>query len=91
MEVDFAEVEASQRFSNDVTAKLKHLQPGTFCHHKSWGIGKIKEWNLPLGQIHIDFEGKPGHTMAFEYAAQSLLPLPPQHIEARVFAEPDAV
>ncbi|GAB4240662.1 MAG: transcription elongation factor GreA [Candidatus Methylacidiphilales bacterium] len=91
MEVDFAEVEASERFSSDVTAKLKNLQPGTFCQHKSWGIGQIKEWNLPLGQMLIDFADKPGHAMAFEYAAQSLQPLPPDHLEARVFSEPDAV
>lgn len=91
MEVDFAEVEASERFSSDVTAKLKNLQPGTFCQHKSWGVGRIREWNLPLGQMQIDFVNKPGHAMAFEYAAQSLQPLPSGHIEARIFAEPDLV
>lgn len=91
MEVDFAEVEASERFSSEVTTKLKNLQPGTFCHHKSWGIGQVKAWNLPLGHMQIDFAGKPGHTMAFEYAAQSLLPLAPDHIEARVLSQPEAV
>jgi transcription elongation GreA/GreB family factor len=88
MEVDFAELEASERFSSDVSAKLKSLQPHTFCQHRSWGIGRIKEWNLPLGQMIIDFKGKPGHSMAFEYAAQSLIALPEDHLEVRVFDDP---
>ena len=38
--------------------QFQELQPGTFCLHKSWGFGRVAEWNLLLNQVLIDFPGK---------------------------------
>lgn len=64
-------------------AKLAALAPGTFCFHRSWGYGKIREHNELLSQIVIDFKGKSGHAMSFAYATESLLSLPAAHIHAQ--------
>jgi transcription elongation GreA/GreB family factor len=63
--------------------KLDALKPGTFCLHKSWGFGRIAEWNLLLNQILIDFTGKRAHPMQLEYAADNLTVIPAGHFLAR--------
>src|ERR1700746_3789823 len=63
--------------------KLDTLKPGTFCLHKSWGFGRVAEWNLLLNQIVIDFANKKSHPMQVQYAAENLTPLPPEHFLAR--------
>ena len=69
---------------NQVEAnKLDKLEPGTACSHKSWGVGKIAEWDLLGDRLIIDFEGKPGHPMKLSFAADSLTALAPDHILAR--------
>ncbi len=73
--------------SGKLTAKgaeqLEKLKPGTFCLHKSWGFGRVAEWNLLLNQIVIDFAGKKSHPMQVQYAAENLAPLAPEHFLAR--------
>ena len=56
-------------------SELEKLKPGTFCLHKSWGFGRVSEWNLLLNQIVIDFAGKKSHPMQAQYAAENLTPL----------------
>src|SRR5437764_4944397 len=63
--------------------QLEKLKPGTFCLHKSWGFGRISEWNLLLNQIVIDFAGKKSHPVQAEYAAENVTPLAPEHFLAR--------
>src|ERR1700746_3451547 len=63
--------------------QLEKLKPGTFCLHKSWGFGRVREWNLLLNQIVIDFSGKKSHPMQVQYAAENLTPLPTEHFLAR--------
>jgi transcription elongation factor GreA len=63
--------------------QLENLKPGTFCLHKSWGFGRVSEWNLLLNQIVIDFAGKKSHPMQAEYAAENVMPLAPEHFLAR--------
>ena len=63
--------------------KLDKLEPGTACSHKSWGVGRIAEWDLLGDRVLIDFEGKPGHPMKLAFAADSLTALAPDHILAR--------
>ncbi|MDB6074158.1 MAG: GreA/GreB family elongation factor [Verrucomicrobiaceae bacterium] len=63
--------------------KLDKLEPGTACLHKSWGVGRIAEWDLLGDRVLIDFEGKPGHPMKLSFAADSLTALAPDHILAR--------
>jgi transcription elongation factor GreA len=51
--------------------------------HKSWGFGRVSEWNLLLNQIVIDFAGKKSHPMQAQYAAENVTPLAPEHFLAR--------
>jgi transcription elongation GreA/GreB family factor len=63
--------------------KLSTLEPGTFVLHKSWGVGKIAEWDLLGDRVIIDFEGKPGHPLKLSFAVSSLEVLPESHILSR--------
>ena len=73
--------------SGKLTAKgseqLEKLKPGTFCLHRSWGFGRVAEWNLLLNQIVIDFTEKKSHPMQVQYAAENLTPLASEHFLAR--------
>jgi transcription elongation GreA/GreB family factor len=62
---------------------LEQLKPGTFCLHKSWGFGRVADWNLLLNQILIDFEKKKAHPMQLQYAADNLTPIPAGHFLAQ--------
>jgi transcription elongation GreA/GreB family factor len=63
--------------------KLSTLEPGTFCFHKSWGVGKVAEWDLLGDRLIMDFEGKPGHPLKISFAVTSLQVLPEGHILSR--------
>ncbi|HVF70507.1 MAG TPA: GreA/GreB family elongation factor [Chthoniobacterales bacterium] len=63
--------------------QLEKLRPGTFCLHKSWGFGRVAEWNLLLNQILIDFPGKKAHAMQLPYAADNVTPLSADHFLTR--------
>jgi transcription elongation factor GreA-like protein len=61
---------------------LSRLEPGTYVMHKSWGFGRIDTVNFLLSQVTIDFKAKKAHPMQLQYAAESLQPLPTDHIHA---------
>ncbi len=63
--------------------QLDQLKPGAFCLHKSWGFGRVADWNLLLNQILIDFEKKKSHPMQLQYAAENLTPIPAEHVLAQ--------
>lgn len=67
--------------------KLSKLEPGTFCRHKSWGVGKVIEWDVLGDKIILDFEGKPGHALKISFAITSLEVLPQEHFLARRLAD----
>jgi transcription elongation GreA/GreB family factor len=90
MSTDFASVLSSIELPPGFSEKLQRLTPGNYCRHKSWGFGLIKEWG-PTGQMTIDFEGKKGHLMQFQYAAETLTPLPPDDICVQKAANPEAL
>ncbi|MEP6686107.1 MAG: hypothetical protein ABJB22_04955, partial [Verrucomicrobiota bacterium] len=81
--------------SGKLTAKsadqLEKLKPNTFCLHKSWGFGRVAEWNLLLNQIVIDFKGKKAHGMQLQYAGENLAVIPPEHFLARKATDLSAV
>ncbi|MCE0523731.1 MAG: GreA/GreB family elongation factor [Methylacidiphilales bacterium] len=66
-----------------MTEKLKLLAPGTYCIHRSWGFGKIKDWDSAHESVIIDFKSKHGHVMQFAYAAESLTPLSSDHVSVQ--------
>lgn len=71
--------------------KLSKLEPGVYCLHKSWGVGRIASWDLLGDRILIDFEGKPGHPMKISFAVGSLEILPADHLLARRLGDLDAL
>ena len=72
-----------ENLSPALTEKLKLLAPGTYCLHRSWGFGKIKDWDVAHESVIIDFKSKHGHVMQFAYAAESLTPLAPDHVSVQ--------
>ncbi|WP_395740348.1 GreA/GreB family elongation factor [Prosthecobacter sp.] len=71
--------------------KLSKLEPGTFVLHKSWGVGKIAEWDLLGDRVLIDFEGKPGHPLKLAFAVSSLEIISPDHLLARRLGDLDSL
>src|SRR5436309_7124281 len=83
MDAELEKLVEAGKLTSKAAEKLDALKPGTFCLHKSWGFGRIAEWNLLLNQIVIDFAGKKGHPMQLEYAADNLTVIPAGHFLAR--------
>src|SRR5438067_5691530 len=83
MEPELEKLVESGKLTATGAEQLEKLKPGTFCLHKSWGFGRVAEWNLLLNQIVIDFAGKKAHPMQVQYAAENLTPVPPEHFLAR--------
>ena len=83
MEPELEKLVESRKLSAKGAEQLEKLKPGTFCLHKSWGFGRVTEWNLLLNQILIDFAGKKSHPMQVQYAAENLTSLSPEHFLVR--------
>jgi transcription elongation factor GreA-like protein len=60
MDAELEKLVEAGKLTPKAAERLEELKPGTYCLHKSWGFGKIAEWNLLLNQIVIDFQGKKG-------------------------------
>ena len=83
MDAELEKLVESGKLTAKAADQLDQLKPGTFCLHKSWGFGRVAEWNLLLNQIVIDFQGKKGHPMQLAYAADNLTVITPGHFLAR--------
>jgi transcription elongation factor GreA-like protein len=83
MDAELEKLVESGKLTARAADQLDKLVPGTFCLHKSWGFGRVAEWNLLLNQIVIDFHGKKAHAMQLQYAAENLTIIPPEHFLAR--------
>ena len=55
MDAELQKLVESGKLTSKAAEQLEKLKPGTFCLHKSWGFGRVREWNLLLNQIVIDF------------------------------------
>jgi transcription elongation GreA/GreB family factor len=91
MDAELEKLAEAGKLTTKQAERLEQLRPGTFCLHKSWGFGRVAEWNFLLNQIVIDFKTKPKHPMQLGYAADNLTSIPPQHFLARKANEPDAI
>src|SRR3984957_10400267 len=91
MESEGLSVTLPENLSPALTEKLKLLAPGTYCSHRSWGFGKIKDWDAARESVIIDFKSKSGHVMQYAYAAESLTPLPHDHVSVQKAQAPDAL
>jgi transcription elongation GreA/GreB family factor len=83
MDTELEKLVEAAKLTARAAQQLEKLKPGTFCLHKSWGFGRVSEWNLLLNQIVIDFAGKKSHPMQAQYAAENVTPLAPEHFLAR--------
>src|SRR6266516_8105781 len=83
MDPELQKLVEAGKLTSQAAGQLEKLRPGTFCLHKSWRFGRVREWNLLLNQIVIDFAGKKSHPMQAQYAAENLTPLPSDHFLAR--------
>lgn len=88
---DIAKLVAAGKLAPHSAVKLTQLQPGVYCFHKSWGVGRINSWELFDDKVVIDFEDKKGHPMKLDFAATSLTAVGDQHILARRYADPAAL
>lgn len=65
-------------------AKLEAMQPGAYCIHRSWGIGRIKDYDAKEGRLIIDFEDeRQGHAMDPAFCVDKLDILEPHNILVR--------
>jgi transcription elongation factor GreA len=91
MDPELEKLVESGKLTSKAAEQLERLRPGTFCLHKSWGFGRVREWNLLLNQIEIDFASKKSHAMQLQYAAENLAPLTTEHFLARKATELTAI
>jgi len=83
MDSELQKLVEAGKLTSHAASQLEKLRPGTFCLHKSWGFGRVREWSLLLNQIIIDFASKKAHPMQVQYAAENLSPLAPEHFLVR--------
>jgi len=68
MHPDVAKLVEAGRIPAPVGERLSQLAPGNFCIHKSFGAGKVRDWDLPAKKVVIDFEKSSGQTMELQFA-----------------------
>lgn len=62
---------------------LLALATGAYCQHKSWGVGRVKNFDTTLGRLAVAFPHNPDHAFQLAYAAESLTPISAEHLEVR--------
>src|SRR5688572_2477351 len=83
MKEEFEKLAAAGKIEGRQVEPLVQLTTSGFCSHRSWGFGRIKTVDTVFARFIIDFPGKAGHTMDLSFAADSLKPIPKDHILAR--------
>jgi transcription elongation factor GreA len=73
--------------------KLERMVPGNYCLHRSWGFGKIVDFDEASAKIVIDFEeeGKTGHAMGIAFCVDKLEILNPDDVLVRSRTEADVI
>jgi len=91
MREEFEKLAAAGKIEGRHVEPLVKLVEGGCCSHRSWGFGKIKAVDTVFARFTIDFPGKTGHTMDLAFAAESLKPIPKDHVLARKANDLDGV
>ncbi|MDX1680391.1 MAG: hypothetical protein R3242_06645, partial [Akkermansiaceae bacterium] len=68
MHPDVAKLVEAGRIPAPVGERLSQLAPGNFCIHKSFGAGKVVDWDLPGKKVVIDFEKSSDQSMELQFA-----------------------
>src|SRR5712671_3026774 len=87
MKDEFEKMASAGKLERQHIDALVQLTDSGFCIHRSWGFGRIKTVDTVFGRFTIDFTNKAGHTMDLSFAAESLKPIPRDHILARKAAD----
>ncbi len=91
MREEFEKMAAAGKLDRHHVEALVQLAENGFCMHRSWGFGRIRTVDPVFARFTIDFQGKPGHTMALDFAAESLKPISKHHILARKASDVEAL
>ena len=83
MHPDVAKLVEAGRIPKPVGERLSQLAPGNFCVHKSFGAGKVIDWDLPAKKVTIDFEKSDGQTMELQFAFQKTEWIPADDFRAK--------
>jgi transcription elongation GreA/GreB family factor len=83
MREEFEKMALAGKLERQHIESLVQLTASGFCMHRSWGFGRIKTVDTVFARFTIDFPDKPGHNMDLAFAAESLKPIPKEHILAR--------
>jgi transcription elongation GreA/GreB family factor len=83
MREEFEKLAAAGKIEGRHVEPLMLLAESGCCTHRSWGFGRIKTVDAVFARFTIDFPGKPGHTMDLGFAAETLKPIPKDHVLAR--------
>jgi transcription elongation GreA/GreB family factor/transcription elongation factor GreA-like protein len=87
MKEEFEKLVAAGKLTKQQVEPLVALTESRYCMHRSWGFGKITTVDTVFARFVIDFPSKAGHTMDLAFAADSLKPIPKDHILARKLAD----
>lgn len=87
MREEFEKMAVAGKIEGRHVEPLLQLTTSGYCMHRSWGFGRIKTVDTVFARFTIDFPSKPGHTMDLGFAAESLKPIPKEHILARKAAD----
>lgn len=68
MHPDVEKLVEAGRIPAPVGERLSQLAPGNFCIHKSFGAGKVVDWDLPGKKVTIDFERSTHQSMELQFA-----------------------
>ncbi|MDB6053384.1 MAG: greA, partial [Verrucomicrobiales bacterium] len=91
MREEFEKLISAGKIAKGHLDALVTLTQSGFCTHKSWGFGKITTVDTVYARFTIDFQNKIGHTMDLAFAAESLKPIPADHIFAKKMADIDGL
>jgi transcription elongation GreA/GreB family factor len=87
MHPDVAKLVDAGRIPKPLGERLSQLAPGQFCTHKSFGAGKVVDWDLPGKRVTIDFEKSTGQVMELQFALQRTEWIPADDFRAHKIEE----
>ena len=83
MREEFEKLAAAGKIQPKQIDALVKLTECGYCTHRSWGFGKITTVDTVFSRFLIDFDSKSGHSMDLGFGADTLKPIPPEHILVR--------
>jgi transcription elongation GreA/GreB family factor len=83
MREELEKLVAAGKIGRQQVEPLLRLTECGYAVHRSWGFGKITTVDTVFSRLLVDFPSKPGHSLDLAFAADTLRPIPSDHILAR--------